>query len=156
MNISKGYLRSLSVCIAAGLALGSTALSGWCQVSGDGTAQASVSAAISPAAASAARTESGQRPESAIRIVDAIDESRLVTLKGNTHPLARAAFDKGPVSPDLAMGDLVLVLSRGAEMQAAFDQFVAGQYDKKSPNYHRWLTRTMWAKNLGRPRRTST
>jgi hypothetical protein len=135
MNIPRGYLRGVSVCIAATMVFAWPALHGSSETVPTGTAPASM-----PARASADRPEAGQRPETAIRIVDAIDESNLVTLKGNTHPLARAAFDKGPVSPDLPMGDLVLVLSRGAEMQAAFDQFVAGQYDKKSPNYHRWLS----------------
>ena len=36
-----------------------------------------------------------------VRIVTQIDEGQLVTLKGNTHPAANAANDRGPVSPDL-------------------------------------------------------
>ena len=47
-----------------------------------------------------------------IRIVNRIDESQLVTLKGNTHPAANAKNDRGRVSPDLPMTDLILVLSR--------------------------------------------
>ena len=47
--------------------------------------------------------------EPAVRIVEAIDENRLVTLTGNTPPMARARFDKGRVDPALPMGDLVLV-----------------------------------------------
>ena len=74
------------------------------------------------------------------RIVSAIDDDSLVTLKGNTHPSARASFDRGRVSPDLVMGDLVLVLRRAPEQQTEFDQFVASQYSLSSPNYHRWLT----------------
>jgi subtilase family serine protease len=149
MDIPKGYLRGVSVCIGMGLVLSYPPLSGWCEASAGGKVQGSVFASVSPAAVSAARTESGQTPEAQIRIVDAIDETRVTTLKGNTHPLARASFDKGPVSPDLPMGDLVLVLSRGPEMQAAFDQFVAGQYDKKSPNFHRWLTAEEVGKEFG-------
>jgi hypothetical protein len=79
----------------------------------------------------------GERP---VRIVESIDEARLTTLKGNTSPLAVARFDKGAVSPDLAMGDLVLVLQRSPAQQAAFDAFVASQYDVNSPNFHLWLT----------------
>lgn len=78
--------------------------------------------------------------ERPVRIVDSVNEARLTTLKGNTHPLALARFDKGEVSPDLRMGDLVLVLRRSPEQQAAFDAFVASQYDVNSPNYHLWLT----------------
>jgi len=75
-----------------------------------------------------------------VRIVESIDEARLKALKGNTHPLAIARFDKGEVSPDLLMGDLVLVLQRSPAQQAAFDAFVASQYDVNSPNFHVWLT----------------
>ncbi|MGA2753506.1 MAG: protease pro-enzyme activation domain-containing protein [Terracidiphilus sp.] len=75
-----------------------------------------------------------------IRIVNPIDESQLVTLKGNTHPAANAKNDRGPVSPGFVLPDLTLVLSRSPEQQAAFDAFVASQYDTGSPNYHQWLT----------------
>ena len=74
------------------------------------------------------------------RIVDRIDESDLVTLKGNTHPSANVANDLGQVSPDLPMTDLVMVLSRSPEQQAAFESFVASQYDSSSPSFHQWLT----------------
>lgn len=85
----------------------------------------------------------------AVRIVEPIDESYLAILKGNTHPLARAEFDRGRVSAGLAMGDLVLVLSRGEERQAAFDRFVASQYDPASANYHRWLTAERVGEDFG-------
>ncbi len=75
-----------------------------------------------------------------VQIVDPIDENHLATLKGNTHPLARAEFDRGRVSPDLAMGDLLLVLRRSPEQQAGFGTFVDGQYDPASPDYQQWLT----------------
>jgi subtilase family serine protease len=74
-----------------------------------------------------------------VRIVNAIDENNLVTLKGNTHPLANAKNDRGQVSPSLPMTDLILLLSRSPEQQAAFDKFVASQYDPHSPDFHHWL-----------------
>jgi subtilase family serine protease len=76
----------------------------------------------------------------AVRIVDRIDDNNLVTLKGNTHPLANAKNDRGRVSSNLPMTDLILVLSRDPAQQAAFDKFVASQYDPASPNFHHWLT----------------
>jgi len=75
-----------------------------------------------------------------VRIVERIDETSLVTLKGNTHPAANAKNDQGRVSPDLPMTDLILVLSRDSAQQAAFDKFVASQYDADSPSFHHWLT----------------
>jgi hypothetical protein len=139
MNSLGGYLRSASVHFTAGAVLccgGAQGLSkplqGWV-----GPSSASTSP---PAPAATTRAESAQSVAPAIRIVDSIDETRLVKLSGNIHPLARARFDKGRVSPGLPMGDLILVMRRGAEEQAAFDRFVASQYDSKSPNFHLWLT----------------
>jgi subtilase family serine protease len=84
-----------------------------------------------------------------VRVVDRIDENRLVTLKGNTHPAANAGNDLGQVSPALPMTDLILVLSRSPEQQAAFDKFVAGQYDPNSPDFHQWLTPEQVGENFG-------
>jgi hypothetical protein len=84
-----------------------------------------------------------------IRIVDRIDESNLVTLKGNTHPAATAKNDRGRVSPSLPMTDLILVLSRSTEQQAAFEKFVASQYDSSSTNFHQWLTPEQIGQNFG-------
>jgi subtilase family serine protease len=80
-----------------------------------------------------------QQSSPQVRIVQHIDENNLVTLRGNTHPLARAQYDRGPVSPDLPMDGLILVLQRSPEQQADFDRFVASQTDPASPNYHQWL-----------------
>jgi hypothetical protein len=80
-----------------------------------------------------------QEVPSAARIVNRVDDNQLVTLKGNTHPSANAKNDLGIVNSSLSMPDLTLVLSRGSEQQAAFEAFVASQYDSGSPNYHRWL-----------------
>jgi subtilase family serine protease len=75
-----------------------------------------------------------------VRIVNRIDESQLVTLSGNTNPHANARNDRGLVSPSFAMPDLTLVLSRSPEQQAAFDAYVAAEYNPSSPDYHQWLT----------------
>jgi hypothetical protein len=80
-----------------------------------------------------------QQSGAQVRIVQRIDENDLVTLTGNTHPLARAQNDRGRVSPDLPLDDLVLVLKRSPEQQAEFDRFTESLSDKDSPNYHQWL-----------------
>ncbi len=81
-----------------------------------------------------------QQPTPQVRIAGPIDENQLVTLHGNVNPNAIAANDRGPVSADLPMASLTLVLSRSAEQQAAFDAFIASQYDQSSPNFHQWLS----------------
>ena len=74
------------------------------------------------------------------RIVSPIDESQLVTLHGSLNPSAIGAIDHGQVSANLPMTGLTLVLSRSAGQQAAFNAFVASQYDQGSPNFHQWLS----------------
>lgn len=74
------------------------------------------------------------------RVVDMVDESRLTTLAGNTHPLARAAFDRGPVPSATPMGRMLLVLRRSPEQEAALRQLIDQQQDKTSPAYHQWMT----------------
>jgi hypothetical protein len=73
------------------------------------------------------------------RITAAVDEHKLVTLKGNTHPMARSANDKGQVESQFRMERMQLVLKRGPEQQAALEKFNAEQNDPASPNFHHWL-----------------
>jgi hypothetical protein len=84
-----------------------------------------------------------------VRIVNRIDETQLVSLKGNTLPVANAKNDLGAVSSSLPMSDLILVLSRDPAQQAAFDSFVESQYDSTSPNFHQWLTPEQVGENFG-------
>ena len=81
-----------------------------------------------------------QNAAPAARIAGPIDESQLVTLRGSFNPSAMGATDRGQVSADLPMTGLTLVLSRSADQQAAFNAFVASQYDQSSPNFHQWRT----------------
>jgi subtilase family serine protease len=76
-------------------------------------------------------------PESRI---GAIDDSLLVVLHGNRHPLATSANDLGEVSPDLPMGRMLLVLTRDASAESALQKLLAGQQDKSSPGFHAWLS----------------
>ena len=44
------------------------------------------------------------------RIFDAVDEAKLVSLPGQTHPLAAAKYDEGAVSDSLPMEHMYLCL----------------------------------------------
>jgi subtilase family serine protease len=80
-----------------------------------------------------------QQAAPAARIAGSIDASQLVTLRGNTPPAATLKNDRGLVSASMPMADLVLVLSRSPEQQAAFDAYLQSEYDPGSPNFHQWL-----------------
>ncbi|MFZ1939386.1 MAG: protease pro-enzyme activation domain-containing protein [Terracidiphilus sp.] len=69
-----------------------------------------------------------------------IDESRVVTLDGNVHPLARAEFDEGAVNAGLLLNRMMLVLKPSGAQQTELDTLVRLQQDPSSPEYHQWLT----------------
>jgi subtilase family serine protease len=83
------------------------------------------------------------------RITQAIDETQLVRLKGNVHPLARPEFDQGIVPDATPMKRMLLVLQRSPEQQAALSKFMDEQLSKDSPNFHKWLTPTQFGKQFG-------
>src|SRR5271163_4459225 len=83
--------------------------------------------------------ETAQNTQVPARIIQAIDETQLVTLKGNVHPLARAEFDQGTVSDAMPATRMLLLLHRSAGQEAALRQLLHQQQDKASPNYRAWL-----------------
>ncbi len=62
---------------------------------------------------------------------------------------ATAANDRGPLASDLPMQGLTLILKRPAPQQQAFEQYLREQQDRKSPNFHRWLTPTQVGQRFG-------
>lgn len=88
-------------------------------------------------------------PQPPSRVVEAIDESKLVALPGNTHLLARPKFDLGKADPQLYLERMQLVLKRSPEQEAALEKYVAEEYNPKSPNYHNWLTPERFGKLYG-------
>jgi hypothetical protein len=83
------------------------------------------------------------------RITQAIDESQLTRLKGNTHPLARPQNDLGTAPATLPMERMLLVLKRGDDQEHALRTMLDDQQDKFSPNYHKWLTPEQFGKAFG-------
>src|SRR5258708_841848 len=83
------------------------------------------------------------------RITQAIDETQLVRLKGNVHPLARPEFDQGIVPDATPMKRMMLVLQRSPEQQAALSKFMDEQLSKDSSNFHKWLTPQQFGAQFG-------
>ncbi len=83
------------------------------------------------------------------RITQAVDESNLVLLKGNVHPLARAEFDQGAVSDGQPLHRMLLLLQRSADQEAALQKLLDDQQNKSSANYHAWLTPTQFGQQFG-------
>ena len=82
-------------------------------------------------------------------ITQAIDESRLTTLTGNTYPKARAEFDLGAAPASLPMQRMLLVLKRSDAQQAKLTRLLDEQQDKSSANYHKWLAPEAFGRQFG-------
>ena len=83
------------------------------------------------------------------RVVEVVDDSRLATLAGNTSPLARAEFDRGPVANATPMSRVLLVLRRSPAQESALKQLIDQQQDKTSSSYHQWLTPQAFGAEFG-------
>jgi pseudomonalisin len=79
----------------------------------------------------------------------AINDADRVTLHGNTHPLARAEFDRGSANAAMPMNRMVLLLSVRPDAQAALQQLLADQQDPRSPDFHKWLTPSEFGLRFG-------
>src|SRR6266436_2360605 len=90
-----------------------------------------------------------QAPAIHARITQAIDETQIVRLRGNVHPLARPEFDQGIVADATPMKRMMLVLQRGPEQQAALSKLMDEQLSKDSPSFHKWLTPEQFGKQFG-------
>jgi subtilase family serine protease len=83
------------------------------------------------------------------RITQQVNDSQLTVLRGNVHPLARAAFDRGPAPESLSMDRMLLVLKRSPAQEAALEKLMAEQQDRTSPNFHKWLTPAEFGREFG-------
>jgi subtilase family serine protease len=83
------------------------------------------------------------------RITQAVDESNLTVLKGNTYYLASAEYDRGAAPANLPMSRMLLVLQRSPSQEAALEQLLDQQQDHSSPNYHQWLTPQQFGQQFG-------
>ena len=82
-------------------------------------------------------------------ITQRIDDSKLTTLRGNTHPLARTEFDLGTAPATMPMRRMLLVLKRSPEQENALAQMLDDQQNKNSPSYHKWLSPEDFGQQFG-------
>ena len=83
------------------------------------------------------------------RVTQAINEADTITLRGNTHPLADARFDRGAAPDSLPLRRMLLVLKRGPEQEAALNTLLDQQQNNTSPNYHQWLAPQEFGRQFG-------
>jgi len=78
-----------------------------------------------------------------------VDESQLVTLRGNTHPLAQPQFDVGTAPPNMPLNRMLLVLKRSPGQDYSLKKLLDDQQDKNSPSYRKWLTPDQFGQQFG-------
>jgi len=79
----------------------------------------------------------------------AVDDRAVVTLAGNTHPLARPENDRGAVVAESRLERMMLLLAPDAAQQKELDALVATQQDPHSVQYHQWLTPEEYGSRFG-------
>ncbi len=84
-----------------------------------------------------------------VLITQDVDESKLVTLGGNTRPEAKAKYDRGRVDDNLLMEHLLLLLKRSPEQERELGKSIDDLHDLSSPNFHRWLTAKEFGERFG-------
>jgi len=87
-------------------------------------------------------------------ITEPIDESQVVVLHGNVHPLAQARYDVGPVPDSFAASRLLLLLNRPAEQETQLQQFLLDVHAPGSASYHQWVTPEQFGERFGPQTRT--
>jgi hypothetical protein len=94
-------------------------------------------------------TAVGQQSAPLPRITQRIDNTKLTTLRGNVHPLARTEFDRGRAPDSMLARRMLLLLARSDEQEKALHQFLDDQQTAGSPNYHKWLTPEEFGQQFG-------
>ena len=72
-------------------------------------------------------------------ITQAIDETQLVRLAGNTRPEANAKNDRGREPDGFAVEHMLLQLKRDPQLEKEFEQHIDSLTDKTSPNFRHWI-----------------
>jgi len=94
-----------------------------------------------------AQVDSGQ--PSRVLIKQSINEGQRMTLRGNTHPEARAQNDRGRVSDDFTLAHMLLQLRRSPELEQSLEQFIDELHTPGSRNFHHWVTAEEFAARFG-------
>jgi subtilase family serine protease len=98
--------------------------------------------AVTSAYKPVSRLWAAQQTERArVLVTKPIDETQLITLRGNTRREAKVpAYDRGRVENNFPMEYALLQLRRPPELERAFEQSIDSLTDKSSPNFHHWLS----------------
>jgi len=75
-----------------------------------------------------------------VLITQAIDETQLVRLAGNTRPEANPRNDRGREPDGFLLDHMLLQLKRDPQVEREFSNQIESLTDKTSPNFRHWMT----------------
>ena len=82
-------------------------------------------------------------------ITGSTDENNRVTLRGNTRSEAIAANDRGRLADGTKLEHMFLLLQRAPEREQALVSMIDQLHDRKSANFHHWLSPEQIGENYG-------
>ena len=83
------------------------------------------------------------------RILQPIDKSQMVQLRGNVHVLTQKAADLGRLDGAKQLKNITLLFNQSASQKAELQALIEQQRDPQSPNYHKWLTPDQYGARFG-------
>ncbi len=83
------------------------------------------------------------------RITGSLSNGQSHVLKGSVRHQALPEYDQGRVDPGMQLGTMTLLIAPTAEQDSAIKLLLEQQQDRKSPNYHKWLTPEQYADRFG-------
>lgn len=88
-------------------------------------------------------------PAAVPTVIEAVDDSKTKILTSDVPLSLHHVTDQGALAEEARLERLQLVLKRSDARQAALDQLVADQLDKRSAHYHHWVTPEEFAATFG-------
>lgn len=85
----------------------------------------------------------------AVRIINPIDESRRVELKGHIHPALRDSADLGAADPSQPVERIIMVLRGSPAQETALERFLQDVQTPGRPNFRYWLSPQTFAQRFG-------
>jgi hypothetical protein len=84
-----------------------------------------------------------------VRLTQSIDESQLIPMSRNTRPEANSTNDRGALPEGYGVEHMLLLLQRSPQQEQALDALIDQLNDKRSPNFHKWLTAEQFGQRFG-------
>ena len=106
-------------------------------------------APLTSAQTEAAQPAPSEQPIVRSRVITRVDETQMVTLKGNVHPMARSAMDRGLMEPASNLERMMLVLQRSPEQEKELAELNERQNQPGSPDFHHWLHAEEFGRRFG-------